>query len=318
MLIDHRATDGKRFATHPVTAGAARVLLTPLGGPQRAEDAAAYRATVTKPVKQSSLLDVLVTLLTEDDTAGRTMSPDAPSAPSLDPGFARRHPLHILVAEDNPTKQRLMTRLLQRLGYAPTVVGDGAAAVEAAGRLDVDVVLMDIQMPYLDGYQATQRIRTLDGPQPWIVAVTANATDADREWCRQAGMDDHLAKPVRPELLTAALRRAHDQPGRGVTARQHGPRPATASPSGRSDRAERAGDGHAGLVTDADDAAVLTGEDGPAPDASGDEAIVQIDVDAFAPTGRADRGPRLRRLAARPLPRRAHGPARTHPRRRAA
>ncbi|HSK90868.1 MAG TPA: response regulator [Euzebyales bacterium] len=229
ILIDHRASGGERLATHVATADAPTVLLTPLGAPPRAEDAAMYRATMTKPVKQSSLFDVLVTLLVDGSAAGRTTAPAAPAAPTLDPSFARRHPLRILVAEDNPTNQRLMTRLLERLGYAPTVVGDGAAAVEIAGGLDVDVVLMDIQMPHLDGYQATQRIRTLDGPQPWIVAVTANATDADREWCRQAGMDDHLAKPVRPELLTAALQRAHDQRSRAGTARQHGPRPEIAT-----------------------------------------------------------------------------------------
>ena len=87
---------------------------------------------------------------------------------ALDPSFGRRHPLRILVAEDNPTNQRLMVRLLERLGYAPAVVDDGEAAVAAVDD-HVDVVLMNVQMPRLDGLQATRRIRKHDGRRPWIV-----------------------------------------------------------------------------------------------------------------------------------------------------
>ncbi|WP_353808820.1 ATP-binding protein [Agromyces sp. SYSU T00194] len=159
---------------------------------------------------------------------------------SLDPGFAQRYPMRILVAEDNPTNQRLMLRLLERLGYAPTMVDDGVAAVEgvAAGR--PDVVLMDVQMPRLDGFEATRRIRAGEGGdaeqgaggavrRPWIVAVTANATDEDRRTCLAAGMDDHVAKPVRPDDLLAALRTAHRHVAgwRSAAATDAGPAAAT-------------------------------------------------------------------------------------------
>jgi CheY-like chemotaxis protein/nitrogen-specific signal transduction histidine kinase len=210
VVIDHRSAASSavvdRLAAHASAATAARVVLTALGTPSSGRDAEASGVTVTKPVKQSSLLDALTTLLVGGAAAPRR--PD-PAAPTLDDDFARRHPLRIVVAEDNPTNQRLMFRLLERLGYDPVLVDDGVAAVETVADGGVDVVLMDIQMPRLDGVAATRRIRSRDGRQPWIIAVTANVTMADRRWCGENGMDDHLGKPVRPEQLTAALRRAH-------------------------------------------------------------------------------------------------------------
>jgi CheY-like chemotaxis protein/HPt (histidine-containing phosphotransfer) domain-containing protein len=148
------------------------------------------------------------------DTTGG--SSPTPGVPVLDAEFGRAHPMHLLVAEDNPTNQRLMTRLLERLGYAPVVVDDGAAAVDAVTQTPIDVVLMDVQMPRLDGFEATRRIRASAVAQPWIVAVTANATEEDRRACTRAGMDDHLGKPIRPEQLLEALRTAHRRvAGRG-------------------------------------------------------------------------------------------------------
>jgi CheY-like chemotaxis protein/HPt (histidine-containing phosphotransfer) domain-containing protein len=164
---------------------------------------------VTRPVKASSLLDALATALAPTDEAPSTPLAASATAAGLDVAFAASHPLRILVAEDNPTNQRLMVRLLERLGYRPDVVGDGAAAIDAVGSGAFDVVLMDVQMPEVDGLAATRRIRAERGPQPRIVAVTANATAEDRAACEAAGMDDHVAKPVRPEALTAALTAAH-------------------------------------------------------------------------------------------------------------
>jgi signal transduction histidine kinase/CheY-like chemotaxis protein/HPt (histidine-containing phosphotransfer) domain-containing protein len=163
---------------------------------------------VTRPVKASSLLDALATALAPTDGPS---TPPAAAVTAAGPNgaFAVDHPLRILVAEDNPTNQRLMVRLLERLGYRPVVVGDGAAAVDAVSSGAFDVVLMDVQMPEVDGLAATRRIRAGHGPQPRIVAVTANAAAEDRVACEAAGMDDHIAKPVRPEALTAALAAAH-------------------------------------------------------------------------------------------------------------
>ncbi|GLI26446.1 hypothetical protein ARHIZOSPH14_06880 [Agromyces rhizosphaerae] len=203
---------------------------------------------------------------------------------SLDPGFAQRYPLRILVAEDNPTNQRLMQRLLERLGYAPTMVGDGVAAVEgvAAGR--PDVVLMDVQMPRLDGFEATRRIRAAEGGaaepgrggagrRPWIVAVTANATDEDRRASLAAGMDDHVAKPVRPDDLLAALRTAH----RHVA----GSGPAAATDAGAERAADR--DAPAG-TTETPSASVATIDLGALrslEDLTGDRELVRSLLAAF-------------------------------------
>ena len=114
----------------------------------------------------------------------------------------------ILVVEDNPINQVVTSRLLAALGYEPDIAGDGLAALEAIERAAYDVVLMDVRMPGLDGPGATRAIRDrwpMSGPR--IIALTANASGADRQECIDAGMDDFLAKPVTLEELAAALRR---------------------------------------------------------------------------------------------------------------
>ena len=116
------------------------------------------------------------------------------------------HVPRILLAEDNPMNQKLAVRLLDKLGYMTEVVGNGQEAVDAVMAGGVDIVLMDVQMPELDGLEATRRIRAqAPTPRPWIVAMTANAMDGDREACLAAGMDGYISKPIRPEALAEAL-----------------------------------------------------------------------------------------------------------------
>lgn len=130
-----------------------------------------------------------------------------PTPPALDR-------LRVLIAEDNPVNQTLALAVLRRLGIAADAVSDGRQAVQAAALRHYDVVLMDVQMPELDGIEATLAIRALPSMpnRPWIIAVTANALVQDRRRCLEAGMDDFVAKPYRPETLREALSRARPLP----------------------------------------------------------------------------------------------------------
>jgi CheY-like chemotaxis protein len=112
----------------------------------------------------------------------------------------------ILLAEDNPVNVKLALRLLERMGYGADVASDGREAIDALERAEYDVVLMDVQMPGLDGLDATRAIRTRWPDRPLhIVAMTANAMEGDRETCLAAGMDDYVSKPIRPDELARAL-----------------------------------------------------------------------------------------------------------------
>ena len=132
-------------------------------------------------------------------------SPDA----ALNEQFARQRPLRILLVEDNPTNQIVGLQMLARLGYRAEMAEDGVAAVDAQAQGSHDLILMDIQMPGIDGVEATQRIRALAQPnRPHIVALTANASDGDRKRYLEAGMDGHLAKPFELRELAALIERA--------------------------------------------------------------------------------------------------------------
>jgi signal transduction histidine kinase/CheY-like chemotaxis protein/tetratricopeptide (TPR) repeat protein len=164
-----------------------------------------FAATLAKPLRQSQLFDTLATLLARTPLAHKPGP--APAAPRLDAQMAARHPLRILLAEDNAVNQKLALRLLQQMGYRADVAGNGLEAVESVERQAYDVVLMDVQMPEMDGLEASRRIvaRWPPGQRPRIVAMTANAMQGDREACLAAGMDDYVTKPIRVEALVAAL-----------------------------------------------------------------------------------------------------------------
>ncbi len=152
----------------------------------------------------------------------------APDSEGGVPTLSEQAPLRVLLAEDNVVNQKVAVRMLGRLGYRADVVADGREAVEAVRHTPYDLVLMDIQMPTLDGLEATRRIRASADPerQPWIVAMTANAMKGDRERCIEAGMDDYVSKPVRFEELQDAIRRAVRE--RRVTATAFAPSVLTA------------------------------------------------------------------------------------------
>ena len=126
---------------------------------------------------------------------------------AIDPQMASRHPLRILLAEDNVVNQKLALRLLGQMGYTADVVVNGQQAVDRIEQRPYDVVLMDVQMPEMDGLEASRRITAIypKDRRPRIIAMTANAMQGDREECLAAGMDDYVTKPIRVDALVAAL-----------------------------------------------------------------------------------------------------------------
>ena len=165
--------------------------------------AAGIRNVLTKPVRRAQLLDSLLGALSPEPV--ETVKPVP--APRIAP--TATSPARILVAEDNPVNQQLARAMLLRLGYQTDVAGNGEEAVEAVMTLPYDLVLMDCQMPVMDGFEATRAIRAREGTirHTTIVAVTANAMEGDRERCLTAGMDDYLAKPFRAGDLNRVLER---------------------------------------------------------------------------------------------------------------
>ena len=180
------------------------VLLTSAGSPAlRGRRAAIFVATLVKPVKQSELLDAIVTAFATPDAAARRRR----AKPARRSRRAARA-LRVLVAEDNPTNQKLVSVLLDQQGHHVTIVDNGRLAVERAAQEPFDIILMDVQMPEMSGLEATAAIREAErhtGRHIPIVALTARAMAGDREQCLAAGMDAYVSKPVRAEELFAAI-----------------------------------------------------------------------------------------------------------------
>jgi CheY-like chemotaxis protein len=187
------------------------ILFTSLGRREARAESEGFAAYLNKPIKPSQLFDALVSVLPDQPVH----VPQRRAARSeFDPDMARRHPLRILLAEDNVVNQKLALRLLAQMGYRADLAANGLEAVDAVGRQTYDVVLMDVQMPELDGFEASREInqRWPGERRPRIVAMTANAMQGDRELCVAAGMDDYVAKPIRVDELVAALERCRRRP----------------------------------------------------------------------------------------------------------
>ena len=170
-----------------------------------------FDAFLTKPTKSDHLKEIVARLV----GGAPSTSARRPSL-AIETTLAARRPLHILLAEDNVINQKVAVRLLERMGYRPDVVSNGIEALEAVHRQHYDVVLMDVQMPEMDGLQAARRITSeFDAPErPRLVALTANVLTGDKQACLEAGMDDYLAKPLDLVHLRDALLRcvAHGDP----------------------------------------------------------------------------------------------------------
>jgi signal transduction histidine kinase/CheY-like chemotaxis protein len=210
----------REFQQHPAGAGIRIVVMTSLlqrGHAEQARQAGAM-GYLPKPVRHDQLRECLRTVLGIERVARQDPRQSAPVLPQL----VTRHTLaehvarqRILVVEDNIVNQKLAVRMAEKLGYQPDVVGNGQEALAALAKGEYAAILMDCQMPIMDGFQTTQMIRRREelqggeahSPHIPIIAVTANAMHGDRERCLAAGMDDYLAKPVKLEALRAVLQR---------------------------------------------------------------------------------------------------------------
>jgi len=161
-----------------------------------------FVACLNKPIKQSQLYNLLVGIF---DEKVQLPSPSLPSESEVKLGD--RLPLKILLAEDNAVNQKVAVNILKNLGYRADLAGNGLEVLEALRRQPYDVVLMDVQMPDMDGLTATRLIceRRSPAERPRIIAMTANAMQSDRDACLQAGMDDYISKPIRLQALISAL-----------------------------------------------------------------------------------------------------------------
>ena len=178
------------------------IMLTSLGW-RDSLNLSLFASFLTKPVKQSNLYNVIVGALTNTTTARRTSSGDQ----KFDSSMAERIPLRILLAEDNPVNQKLAVKILERMGYSADVAANGIDVLESLIRQPYDLIFMDVQMPELDGIETTRMIRARFTPdrQPFIVAMTANAMQGDREMCLEAGMNDYISKPIQISELHRVL-----------------------------------------------------------------------------------------------------------------
>ncbi len=206
--------DGVQLAhairARPATQATKLILLTSMGQQGTAEELGVDGA-LTKPVNPSALYDAIATVLARASTAGGPAHPSLAGAGERANGTEDASLARVLVAEDHPVNRLLAVRLLERLGCSVDVAANGAEAVEMSTASDYAAIFMDCQMPEVDGYEATERIRRREAgrgaPVP-IIAMTANTMDGDRERCIAAGMNDYLPKPLHAEELGRALVRA--------------------------------------------------------------------------------------------------------------
>jgi two-component system sensor histidine kinase/response regulator len=210
VLTDRNMPDGDGMALVEMMRDDVRlaetrvILLSSVDRPEDTENCERLNVVqrLTKPVKQSELFDAIVAAL-------EIAPPERKPLDTSEGAFQPSRPLKILLAEDSLVNQRLATALLERYGHRLTVAGNGVEALSALERESFDLVLMDVQMPEMDGLTATRKIRereAIQGGHTPIVAMTAHALKGDRERCLDAGMDEYVSKPVRERNLLAAMR----------------------------------------------------------------------------------------------------------------
>jgi PAS domain S-box-containing protein len=209
LIIDYGALDGLSPLEILPTLKCPRLLMVPFGQtPSFAAADGMVFTTVAKPLKHAVFVHAAITLLSPGSAATTQKTPVSERP------LAEEFPLDVLLAEDNPVNQKVALRFLERLGYRADAVGNGLEAVTTLENRRYDLVLMDLQMPEMDGLQASREIRRRlsASRQPKIIALTANAMQGDRELCLAAGMDDYISKPVKMPEIAAAIRRQFGKP----------------------------------------------------------------------------------------------------------
>ncbi len=171
------------------------LLLNPLNDNRHKEEEniAGAITVLNKPVKQHTLFDHILSNIRSDKKAGQMQDM---SVKKLSAEFAKQYPLRILLVEDNPVNQKWAAKILGKLGYQVDIACNGHIALDLVSKAAYDLILMDVQMPEMDGLEATKMIRVCLNKQPAIIAMTANVMHGDRMACMQAGMDDYISKPV--------------------------------------------------------------------------------------------------------------------------
>ncbi|MCL4846001.1 MAG: response regulator [Acidobacteria bacterium] len=232
VVVDARLLEGGRPGTNlplvaPTAAALTAVVLVSQQRPEALRvDGLAPVAFVRKPVKVATLTEAVARLAGGTDAGGGEPAATRPAAPS--PGAA----LRLLLAEDHPVNRKVALKLLERLGHHPDTCVDGAEVVSALARARYDIVLLDVQMPRVDGFDVARRVAAGEfGQRPRLIGMTALAMQGDRERCLAAGMDDYLPKPVNLEQLRAVLERATRAPDPRSTPDREPPREPSLDPT---------------------------------------------------------------------------------------
>lgn len=189
--------------------GKSIILLSSIGGQSIVKSSELFTSVLNKPVKYNQLIQALHLGL--DSYRAISNTTDQPKK-KLETTFSKMYPLRILVAEDTPINQKLILMILNRLGYSPDFVTNGAEAIEMVTKNKYDIIFMDVQMPVMDGLEATIQIRNRTKEnQPLIVAMTAGAMHEDRQRCFEVGMDDYITKPLELDKLKEVLKNSSDK-----------------------------------------------------------------------------------------------------------
>jgi CheY-like chemotaxis protein len=203
-------TLGRKIKADSKIAKTQLVMLTSLGnrGDAKLVQEIGFAAYLTKPVKSSQLRDCLGMVISNHslEFAGRT----APIVTRYSVAEQKKRNIKILLAEDHPVNQKVVLRTLEKMGYQTEAVTNGQEVLSALEKIDYDLILMDVQMPEMDGFEATRAIRQKEkktGLHVHIIAMTAHAMKGDRERCLEAGMDDYVSKPIQPNSLSDAIKR---------------------------------------------------------------------------------------------------------------